>query len=69
MKYLKYTPFVYLIAGLILMYDGYKKMQASEESYWLSFILAAIAVGMFFFRRHYAQKFQQRRDQERNSQG
>lgn len=60
MSYLKFTPYVYLIAGLYFVYHGYTEYQQGVSP-WLSFIVAALAIFMFFFRLHFARKFEQRR--------
>ena len=59
MKYLKYTTYVYLIFGLFFVYDGISKLN-SNETYWMSFAIAAVSVGMFFFRRSFAKKMEER---------
>ncbi|RZJ36434.1 MAG: hypothetical protein EOO51_01485 [Flavobacterium sp.] len=61
MSYLKYTPYVYLLAGLFFVYDGITKLKDPEGGYWLSFIIAFFAIFLFFFRRHFAKKFESRR--------
>jgi len=60
MNYLKYTQYVYLIFGAFFIYDGIKKMNNPNETPWLSFIIAGLAIFMFFFRRKFAKKFENR---------
>jgi hypothetical protein len=57
MNYLKYTQYVYLLFSGFFIYDGFTKFN-SEQSPWLSFIIAAVALFMFFFRRNFAKKFE-----------
>lgn len=59
MNYLKFTPYVYLIFGLYFIYHGITEWQAGTAP-WLSFGIAALAIFMFFFRRRFAQKFEDR---------
>ncbi len=59
MNYLKYTQYVYLVFSAFFIYDGATKWN-SEQSPWLSFIIAGVCVFMFFFRRSFAKKFQDR---------
>ncbi len=66
MNYLKYTQYVYLIFGFYFIYDGITKMNSGAEGYWMSFIIAALAIFMFFFRRKFARKFEDNRN-ENNS--
>ena len=65
MKYLKFTQYIYLIFALFFIYDGFMKLN-TEETPWLSFIIAAVAIFMFFFRRKFANKFEDR-DRENKS--
>ena len=57
MNYLKYTQYVYLVAGLFFAYDGFAKLNTGTDQPYLSFILSAVSIGMFFFRRKFAKKF------------
>lgn len=59
MNYLKYTQYVYLVFSAFFIYDGVMKLN-SGESPWVSFIIAAVALFMFFFRRNFAKKFENR---------
>ncbi len=59
MNYLKYTSFVYLLAAGFFLYDAYERHQEGR-SFWLSIILSVVAVFLFFFRRHFARKMEQR---------
>lgn len=57
MNYLKYTQYIYLVFGLFFIYEGFTKIN-TEETPWLSFGIAALALFMFFFRRKFAKKFE-----------
>ena len=57
MNYLKYTQYVYLVFGIYFIYDGIMKW-GDQDKPWLSFIIAALAIFMFFFRRRFAKKFE-----------
>ncbi|HLA54466.1 MAG TPA: hypothetical protein VK623_00050 [Flavobacterium sp.] len=57
MNYLKFTPYIYLIAAFFFIYDGITKMNEPESGYALSFLIAGLAVFMFFFRMRFAKKF------------
>jgi uncharacterized membrane protein len=60
MNYLKFTQYAYLIAGLIFAYDAFTKWQSNEENYILSAVFAVVGIFMFFFRRNYAKRFDER---------
>lgn len=60
MTYLKYTPYLYLFFGAYFIYDGVTKFNAADATPWLSFIIAGLAIFMFFFRMKFAKKFEDR---------
>lgn len=61
MNYLKFTQFAYLIAGIVFAVDAFLKYQEEENNKAIiSAIFAVIGVFMFFFRRNYAKRFEQR---------
>jgi uncharacterized membrane protein len=57
MNYLKYTQYAYFIAGIIFIIDGITKFNDPTKTPYLSFAFGAVAIGMFFFRRKFAKKF------------
>ena len=60
MGYLKYTQYVYIAFAVYFIYDGVAKLKEGSENYALSFIIAGMAVFMFFFRRKFVRKFDDR---------
>ena len=60
MNYLKYTQYVYLVFGAYFIYDGVTKLNDPAGTFWLSFMIAGLAIFMFFFRRKFAKKFDDR---------
>ena len=60
MGYLKYTQYVYLVFGAYFIYDGITKLSDPSGTFWLSFMIAGLAIFMFFFRRKFAKKFEDR---------
>ncbi|MBK0370686.1 hypothetical protein [Flavobacterium agrisoli] len=60
MRYLKYTTYVYLFFGLYFVYDGIVKLSHEDTTYWLSFAIAAMGIAMFFVRRRFAKKMEDR---------
>lgn len=57
MNYLKYTQYLYLAVAVIMLVNGVIELNSGTDKAYLSFIMAALAVGMFFFRRKFAKKF------------
>jgi hypothetical protein len=60
MKYYKYFYWAYLLLGVLFAFDGFKKLNGGEEGAFVSFALAALAVFMFFFRRNFTKKMEER---------
>lgn len=60
MSYLKFTPYIYLVFGVYLIYDGIIKFNDPNENPWLSLLFAGLAIFMFFFRMRFAKKFEDR---------
>jgi predicted membrane-bound mannosyltransferase len=60
MSYLKYTPFLYLILGAVFIYDGFSKWNDATATPIVSLFIGALAIFMFFFRRRFAKKLEDR---------
>lgn len=60
MGYLKFISYLYLAVAVFFIVNGVIALQKGENSI-IMFAFAAIAVFMFFFRRHYAKKFDNRK--------
>ena len=60
MNYMKYTQYAYLVAGIILLIDGILKLNAADGNAYLILGLGIVAIGLFFFRRKFAKKFEDR---------
>ena len=60
MKYLKYTPYIYLLAAIFFIYKALNVWSPNSEDHLLYFGIATLSVFMFFFRRHYSKKFEAR---------
>jgi hypothetical protein len=67
MSYLKYTPYLYLILGIYLIIDSIINWNNPAENAELTLIFAAIAIFLFGFRRRYAKRFEERKN-NRNQQ-
>lgn len=63
MNYLNITKYIYLVVGLIMIYDAVTKWNQGED-YTLSLVLAALAIFMFFFRRNFGKRFEDRKNQQ-----
>lgn len=56
MKAYRIIPFFYLFIAALFIYDGVTKIMAGESKFWFSFVAAAVAIFMFFFRRKYSKR-------------
>ncbi|MWB95793.1 hypothetical protein GON26_15600 [Flavobacterium sp. GA093] len=60
MGYMKYTQYVYLVFAAFFIYDGVTKLTQGSNEAWLSLIIAGMAIFMFFFRRRFLKKMEER---------
>lgn len=60
MTYLKIIQYMYLIFAAFFFYDAATKFK-NNESFGLSILIALVAVGMFFFRKHFYDKYQNKK--------
>ncbi|WP_140486079.1 DUF6526 family protein [Flavobacterium sp. GSA192] len=60
MSFFKYTPYVYLILAAFFIYDAIEKWNVADATPVLSLLMAGLGIFMFFFRRRFAKKMQDR---------
>ncbi len=60
MNYLKYTQYVYLVAALFFTFKAIEIWNQDTDEHYLFIGIAILSIGMFFFRRRFAKKFDQR---------
>lgn len=60
MNYLKYTPYLYLVLGAAFFYDAITKWNDANATPNISLLLGGLAVFMFFFRRRFSKKMEDR---------
>ena len=60
MGILKYVHYIYLLLAGLFIYDGIIRLNSGEGSPWLSFAFAAAAIFMFFFRKKFSKKMEDR---------
>jgi hypothetical protein len=59
MNYLRFTQYAYLLAGILFTIDAFVKWN-SQQDFKISGIFAAVCLFLFFFRRRFAKKFEER---------
>jgi ABC-type spermidine/putrescine transport system permease subunit I len=57
MKYYKIFQYAYLMFAVLFLYDGISKWNDGTNGAYISLGLAALAVFMFFFRKKFSKKF------------
>jgi len=60
MTYLKLIQYMYLIFAAFFFYDAATKF-TNNEDYAISLLIGVVAVGMFYFRRHFYKKYQNKK--------
>ena len=60
MKYLKYTPYIYLVAAIIFGIRAIEVWDNEKDQAYLFLGITVLAIFMFFFRRKFAKKFEDR---------
>ncbi|KJD35117.1 membrane protein [Tamlana sedimentorum] len=60
MKFYKIFQYAYLVFAVLFLYDAFTKWEINTTGAYISLGLAALAVFMFFFRRKFGKKFDNR---------
>ncbi|KDN54800.1 hypothetical protein [Flavobacterium seoulense] len=60
MTFFKYTPYVYLLLAGFFIYEAVVKWNDPEATPMLSLLMAGLGIFMFFFRRRFVKKMQDR---------
>ncbi len=60
MKLLQFLQYAYLIFAVLFLYDAIAKWNVEGENPYLSLGLAALAIFMFFFRKKFRKRFEDR---------
>ena len=60
---MKYFQYAYLVFAVLFIIDGFKRINDGTGRMWVSWLLAALAIFMFFFRRRFRRKFEERNKQ------
>lgn len=63
MKYSKFFQYAYLVFGVLFLYDAVSKYMSNGEVAYASILLGVLAIFMYFFRRKFAKKFDERNNQ------
>ena len=60
MKFLQFFQYVYLVFVILFGYDAISKWGTERNQAYMSLFFAALSLFMFFFRKRFAKKFEER---------
>lgn len=60
MKTLKLFQYAYLVIAFLFLYKGITEWSSDREGAYISFFFTALAVAVFFFRKRFSKKFEDR---------
>lgn len=63
MKLLQFFQYAYIFFAVLFVYDAISKWSTERNRAYISLFLAAVAVFMFFFRKRFRKKFEERNKQ------
>ncbi|NND12038.1 MAG: hypothetical protein HKN96_12615 [Flavobacteriaceae bacterium] len=64
MKFLKIFQYAYLVFAVLFLYDAISNWSIDRNRSYMSLVFFGLAVFMFFFRKKYRKKFDDRRKQQ-----
>lgn len=59
-KVLKYTEYLYLAVAIVSIYKIVTLWSVDPKEAYIFIFFAVVSIGMFFFRRRYRKRFEQR---------
>jgi len=62
MKILKFFQYAYIIVALLFLYEAITSWNTDRNRAYISILFFALAIFMFFFRRRFRKKFEDRRN-------
>ena len=63
MKFLQFFQYAYLIFVVLFCYDAMTKWETERNGAYMSLLFAALSLFMFFFRKRFKKKFEERNNQ------
>lgn len=62
-RYFRYFEYAYLFFAALFVYETYRTWNIEPDRAYLSLFLSFVAVGMYFFKRYFRKKLEQRKKQ------
>ncbi|MDP5076647.1 MAG: hypothetical protein NWQ09_07350 [Nonlabens sp.] len=60
-KFYKYFQFAYLAFAILFIVSGILEYSNNANRAYMMFAMAAVAIFMFFFKRHFSRKFENKK--------
>lgn len=60
-KFFKFFEYAYLIFAALFLFEVFRVWGTEPNRAYLSLFFAVVAVGMFFFKRHFRKKYEKRK--------
>jgi len=64
MKYFRISEIIYLVIAVISFIKVFTEWEPNRNKAYLFLVFGIFSTGMFFFRRHYRKKFNQRKNND-----
>jgi len=55
-KFLKFVELAYLFVAAIFIVETVIAFQNDDSRWWISLLLSIVAIGMYFFKKHFRKK-------------
>lgn len=68
MNYLKYTQYVYLVASVFFIYQAIEIWNEDNDQKWLFIGIAVFSFLLFLFRRRFAARFEEHKNNNKPPQ-
>tara|TARA_R110002073_G_scaffold279026_1_gene442808 strand:+ start:37650 stop:37856 length:207 start_codon:yes stop_codon:yes gene_type:complete len=63
-KFYKFIEIGYLIIAIVFIYEGVTKFNSEREKAYMFLLFAVLAVVMYFFKKRFRKRFEERRDNQ-----
>lgn len=63
-KFFKFFEYAYLVFAAMFLFETFRVWNSEPNRAYLSFFFVIVAVGMFFFKRHFRKKYEKRKQDQ-----
>ncbi|MDR9400792.1 MAG: hypothetical protein RI558_05170 [Psychroflexus sp.] len=61
-KYLRFVEIAYLIVAAVFIVETILDIKNENPRWWLSLMLSIVALGMYFFKKHFRKKMEKNKE-------